>query len=462
MSIFTLNWFKSEKQKELEGLKVEGQKLKNEILRKKITPKVVQEENVISSHMDIISAKLVNDILVATMKDGRILTKQNATSEDFNNMLHATTESQLNQIFSTSEGISEHAKNEEEKDKVVKIHSNIQILVDSGDFEFRNDAIYMKEVNRSMPELLIEQFASLFQKYNGLDVLRTGEYQSLKNFFLWCCLNPRAEVANDLYNFLYKNSFRITKQGFFVALRNVVTVHTENEEDRNLVEFISNSYNKTRAIWKKKPSYFDVYKQDDEYLMHLRQKEDSSLTYDGELLGDLESLYKDLPNMLGNRYTDAHTETFDIRVGRVVSMPMNLCDWSTADCSTGGLHFTADNIHYVGCGDTSVLVLINPMTVVGIGEQKGRCYEYLPIMTVPSNEATEILHDGDFDTLELDEEYAIKCLEGLSEKTKDGFAAETTKYSFNLPQISTEEIQGIVNSLEKMKESISKRVNVIK
>ena len=98
------------------------------------------------------------------------------------------------------------------------------------------------------------------------------------------------------------------------------------------------------------------------------------------------------------------------------------------------------------------------MKVVGIGLAKGRCYEYLPIMTVPRDEATTLLHDLDFDTLELDESYAIRELEQLSEKVKEGFKAETTKYQFNLPQISTSEIQNIIQSLEKMKEAISKRV----
>ncbi|MEI6142958.1 MAG: hypothetical protein WCP85_27015, partial [Mariniphaga sp.] len=51
------------------------------------------------------------------------------------------------------------------------------------------------------------------------------EYVALKNFFMWCCLNPRAEVAHELYRFLSENSFRITRQGFVVALRNVVTLH---------------------------------------------------------------------------------------------------------------------------------------------------------------------------------------------------------------------------------------------
>jgi hypothetical protein len=143
-------------------------------------------------------------------------------------------------------------------------------------------------------------------------------------------------------------------------------------------------------------------------------------------------------------------------------MPQEECNWSTQDCAAAGLHFTADQIHYVGCGDQSVLVLINPMKVVGIGQHKGRCYEYLPIMTVPREEATSILHDVSFDTLELDEDYAIRELESLIEKVQAGFVAEANKYEFNLPTLSSRELKNIVASLDEMKREITKRVTIIK
>jgi hypothetical protein len=139
-------------------------------------------------------------------------------------------------------------------------------------------------------------------------------------------------------------------------------------------------------------------------------------------------------------------------------MDPKACRWNTDDCGAEGLHFTSDEIHYVGCGDQSVLVLINPMKVVGIGESKGRCWEYLPIMTVPRDEATTILHDLDFDTLQLDDSYAIRELEDLTEKAKDGFVAESKKHEFNMPHISTKEIENIVASLDEMKNEISKRI----
>jgi hypothetical protein len=320
---------------------------------------------------------------------------------------------------------------------------------------------------------------------------------------MWCCLNPRAEVANELYRFLSENSFRITKQGFFVALRNVVTLHGSPE----LVHFISNTYNKVKAVWKKNPDYYTVFLQDGEYkLVH-----DSALTtiethtsttctecdgsggyndwedewvdchecggtgevddytYSVEVpvdhgtnLGKLTDLYLDLPNREENRFTDDWTKTFDIRIGQVTNMPQEDCNWSTQDCAAAGLHFTADQIHYVGCGDQSVLVLINPMKVVGIGQHKGRCYEYLPIMTVPREEATSILHDISFDTLELDEDYAIRELESLAEKAQIGFVTESSKYEFNIPQMSSKEISNIVLSLNDMKKEITKRVTIIK
>jgi hypothetical protein len=100
--------------------------------------------------------------------------------------------------------------------------------------------------------------------------------------------------------------------------------------------------------------------------------------------------------------------------------------------------------------------------VVGIGQHKGRCYEYLPIMAVPREEATEILHDLDFDTLELDEDYAIRELEDLQEKAQDGFVSEANKHEFNMPAISTIEVEKIVASLDEIKKDISKRIVTIK
>jgi hypothetical protein len=139
-------------------------------------------------------------------------------------------------------------------------------------------------------------------------------------------------------------------------------------------------------------------------------------------------------------------------------MPIEDCNWSTQDCATAGLHFAGYTAPYVLCGNTTVFTLHNPMKVVGIGTEKGRCWEYLPFMTTTVQEADEIMNDGSFDFLQLDEQYAIRELEDLVAKIQDGIQAEVKKYEFNLPKISAEEIHNIVKSLDEMKGEILNRV----
>jgi hypothetical protein len=499
----SLDWFKQTAEKAIE--KVVANKLE----------KLMEEEQqeVVSSGNPYMSVKLINDVLIVVLPDGNILTKPNASEEDFYAALNSKTETELRMILASEQVVNDMEARKKEEARLKAIQKGIQSLGELDDFVVEGNTVYLSGTSRSMPQLLVEKFIEIVETqkyYTGFgnlqeDLNNNDEYLAHKNFFMWCCLNPRAEVAHELYRFLTENSFRITKQGFFVALRNVVTLHGSPE----LVHFVSNTYNKVKAVWKKNPNEYTVFLENDEYkLVHddkLYKEETHTSTicqecdgegqfYDadidewyadcdhcngtgeveeyeftttvpvnhGEKIGNLVELYLDLPNREENRFTDDWTKTFDIRVGQLTSMPMEECNWSTQDCAAAGLHFTADQIHYVGCGDQSVLILINPMKVVGIGQHKGRCYEYLPIMTVPREEATKILHDGMFDTLQLDEEYAIRELESLAEKAKEGFATEAKKYEFNIPQISHREINNIVLSLNEMKSKITKRVSNIK
>jgi len=509
MSIFSLNWFKSRKQQEIDDLKhdIKVKELQRQLDRLDNAPTApttptwqtpwdykympTSQPTVTECSKPYKNIKLVNDVLTIVLNDGSIITKSGATDNDFIYARGASTEAQLLNLVASQEIVAERKKEEAEIARTQALRDGIQKLARLDDFELKGGSVYLAGIDRSLPQLLVEEFIVIASKCNFNSWILAGneEFQSLKRFFMWCCLNPRAEVADKLYNFLKKNAFKITKQGFFAALRNVVTLHGSPE----LVQFVSNAYIKVKAVWKKSPDDYQVYLKDDAYsFIHIddtfttelvdcecygdddeeywsdndcddcdenNQREETVKRSDlGECLGSLTELYLDLPNRTENRFTDAHTRTFDIRVGKAVSMDPKLCRWNTDDCGAEGLHFTSDEIHYVGCGDESVLVLINPMKVVGIGESKGRCWEYLPIMTVPRDEATSILHDLDFDTLQLDDSYAIRELEGLTEKAKDGFVAESKKHEFNMPHISTRDIENIVTSLETMKEDISKRI----
>ena len=459
--------------------------------------------------------KLVNNTLTIVLSNGDILTKPGATEDDYHAIINARSVHEIYAIIASREVLEDVEKIRAEAARMKALQKGIELLGCLNDFNVEGSTVYLAGTSRSMPQILVEEFIRVVDRVASepsqeafiVQLNQDDEYVALKNFFMWCCLNPRAEVAHELYRFLSENSFRITRQGFVVALRNVVTLHGSPE----LVHFISNTYNKVKAVWKKNPNEYTVFLENGEYKLvhddklfktiivddttcpdcegeggwHTDPWEDDGEWEDcercngtgeieeyeyeqtipvdhGQKIGGLTELYLDLPNREENRFTDDWTKTFDIRIGQVTSMPQEQCNWSTQDCAAAGLHFTADQIHYVGCGDQSVIVLINPMKVVGIGTHKGRCYEYLPIMTVPREEATRILHDGMFDTLELDEEYAIRELESLAERAKEGFATESKKYEFNMPAISATEITNIVNSLSEMKAKISKRVSTIK
>jgi len=476
----------------LDGLKIEEQALKNSLLRRELETSLKPYEKL----------KLVNDVLTVVLKDGEVLSRPSCTVDDFNDVKNANNEIEIIALFNKKLSTDEMVKEVKQQKVLANISTKLEMLSRMQDFDVEDGSVRLKGINRTIPELLVEKFLDVISLYQdgdsdpSEDVYNDEQYLSLKRFFMWCCLNPRAEVADELYRFLVDNSFRITKQGFFVALRNVVTLHGSNE----LVKFVSEVYTKIKAVWKKSPNQYHVilspdgeYKfmhytemteeytekcrtcdgtgdwWDDEFDQYVTcydcagEAEDtySRKNYEGTDLGVLTDLYLDLPNRAENRFTDDWTKTFDIRIGQVVSMPMNQCNWSTQDCAAAGLHFTANEIHYVGCGDQSVLMLINPMKVVGIGTAKGRCYEYLPISTVSRDEATQILHDLDFSTIDLDEYYVESELDFLSERAQSTFAEEAKKYNFNLPAISSIEIGNIVNCLNKMKDELNGRVKEV-
>jgi len=457
----SLDWFKD---------KVEGSI--DRVISRKLEKMMDDEEEEVSSSSNIQyvpqpklykTLNIVNDVITVVMLNGNVMTKPGATINDYVKIRDAKTENDIHAVLGSPKVVEERKRLEKETKKIKSLQKGIQVLAKLKDFTVEENTVYLKGTSRSLPQLLVEKFIEVVELVDfdnagavSLDaaLAQDEEYQSLKNFFMWCCLNPRAEVANELYRFLTENQFKITKQGFFIALRNVVTLVPE--ADQEIVNFISNAYNKVKAVWKKNPNNFYLTKDKggNTVLTSIKPTEgdDRSLT----------ELYLELPNMAENRYTDNWTRTFDIRVGKVVSMPSESCNWSTQDCAAAGLHFAGYTAPYVLCGDTTVFTLINPMKVVGIGTEKGRCYEYLPFMLTTVEEADQIMNDENFDFLQLDEEYAIKELDSLAEKAKEGFAVETKKHQFNMPQISSKELNNIVISLNQMKSQIKNRVSSLK
>jgi len=101
-------------------------------------------------------------------------------------------------------------------------------------------------------------------------------------------------------------------------------------------------------------------------------------------------------------------------------------------------------------------VLAVPLGEVG----KLRTCRWFFASTLPVEEQ-HILDDEDFDVSELGDVFEEKCLENLQGYVSTSFAEEVQRHTFTIPSISGGEINTIIASLERMKESISKRISEI-
>lgn len=340
--MLSMNWFRSEKSKELEMLKVEEQKLKIKLLEEKIDElvsfKAYDKEEEVEKKL-YSSIKLVNDVLTIVEVDGNILSKSGASVEDYLTVKNAKTYEEVLSVISDPALVKEQEKHKKEVEKAKAIVKGLDSLAILSDFNVIDGSVYIKGIHRSIPELLVNSFLEIIGEYGNEPVeliekhlLENIQYMSLKKFWLKCCLNPNAKSAEDLYTFLTHHQFKIDRHGNFYAYRNVVSKN--DAVDKTLVEFISNAYNKVKAVWKKSPIYFNVWQEDDaSYIIHKVSVQTDGIN---KLVGNLKSLYEALPTMSANSYTDAHTHSFDYRIGKVMSMPRHMGnDNNTISCSKG-------------------------------------------------------------------------------------------------------------------------------
>lgn len=460
---FSLNWFKSKKEEKdpLYALMVEEQGLKNDLLRIKMqrieqAKEEVKTESVASpvvSEKPYKKVTLVNDVLTIVFNDGSVLCRQGATKEDFAGVKLAKSEAEILNVI-TEDEIEEFLDKEEDK----QIVEGIDWLVETGEFETRDGAVYLKGINRSLPKLLVKQFVDILGFYeDGLEDYVTylnedRDYQSLKKFWVKCCLNPNAQSAEDLYEFLSHHQFKIDRHGNFYAYRRVVSKN--NAVDKSLVDAISNTYTKIRAMWKQNPAKFELYKEGEEYQIH--RVSQRGTVYPGELVGNVDALYRNLPNMKCNTYTAAHDNSMDYRVGEIISMPRQQGDDNNQVSCSKGYHVASDKYDYSGFGDTPILTIVNPMDVlaVPVGEMgKLRTCRWFFACTLPENEQY-ILDEEDFDVESLGDVFEEKCMKNVSEYVHSRFAEEVQRHTFNVPSMSDRDI----STLTSMLETINKRI----
>jgi hypothetical protein len=179
-----------------------------------------------------------------------------------------------------------------------------------------------------------------------------------------------------------------------------------------------------------------------------------------KVLGNLQDLYVNLPNLQENRYTSAHTGKEDYRVGQIESMPRHKGDDNNQISCSKGYHAASKAYDYSGFGDTPILVIINPMDVLAVPKNedgKLRTCRWFFAMTLDEEEQF-ILDEEDFDVSELGDIFEEKCSANLEGYVQNSIAEEVKRHTFNLPSISGGEIKNIVHILNDMKAVLSKRV----
>lgn len=449
-------------------------------------------------------AVLVNNKLTILLETGEVLSVDKADRDLYNKALDCTSEQELKYLLypnlkeeaekkeleilkQKKEKELQEKKLEVEKQKNQKVLEYTKILVESGDFEVNDNDIYMKGIKVSLPKLLLNKFVELAEKVlepKGKEPKKVDlqvEYDSLKNFWRWCSLNPNPQSREDLFKFLERHDLAINKNGMFFAYRNVQSV-SENKKGSTSKALKDNAQISALHLkvkgWKKSAVNYGVYLEEGEYKI-IELKKTASAAFQEKnitLLPDnLDVMYKGLSSEeVGQCYTDAHTNKMDIRIGKEVTMPREECDSNNGNSCSAGLHIGTKNFGFSGSGngDTHILAVVNPINVVSIprsDSDKMRVCAYLPVAVIPDNKQGKYLEDAT--VTNLADDYFIGGVNILQKLVDKNSPKEIDKKNLlksyineDVTKVETvydtfeEKVIEIVNAREVAKGAIAKRV----
>jgi hypothetical protein len=309
----------------------------------------------------------------------------------------------------------------------------------------------MKGIKITVPEFLAREFAARRENEEDLS--------SLMNFWRLCALNPDPRCREDLYGFLMKNDISITPSGYFVTYRNVMV---KQEGNKALHDFVVQKWLQVKK-WKKAPSNYLVYENEDGIYSCYPSTKTPENSEDS--IGTLEELYNSVTSGGDDSviYTDAHTRTFTIKIGEVVTIPRNECDANPDRTCSSGLHLGNLNFMSRGYfGSEGLVCLCNPKDVVAVPSSydgKMRTCSYLPIALAEYGEDGRIIP---VDTATFEYEYAEHTQEELEDMLKTTRFESLKEHELvpkELDIASLRKITGDLDiSLDEMNKSIQSRI----
>lgn len=177
-----------------------------------------------------------------------------------------------------------------------------------------------------------------------------------------------------------------------------------------------------------------------------------------EMKGNLAELYAKLSEgPIAPIYTDGYTQTFNIKIGEVVSMPREECDAVQDNTCSRGLHVAGKGwLSRNYFGDVGMMVLVNPADVVAVPPQdnygKMRTAAYYPVGVVEWDDNGTIIDEGIDDGFEDDFMNKI-CYNG--ERNKD----DLYPYKVTVPSIPELDKSKINNRLIQIAKNLNKTIS---
>ena len=353
--------------------------------------------------------------VVSLSIDGKLQKKSCKTSEEANTLFKAILKAK------------EKPTDENVKGIYALLCEKIRVARKAGlEADPANGEVYLAGFNTPLPQLLID----VIEEYtdNGYPI------DAIINFWKLLMINPDKRVRNTLFNFIKIHDFSITDAGYMVVYK-AVDYKDRVKRERTFEEYVSNQVLHVKKDWKCSPKKYDVYKSNDsgEYgIAKVETVENWDEDDKGiEVMGNLGELYKAIFDGVTSDestvpvYTDKHTHTMTILLGKPVQQARKECDGDPAEDCSNGLHVGCTGyVNSFGNNCDVVLVcLVNPAHVISVPKSectKMRVCEYFPV-------AVATYKDQKIDVVEqkyFEDDYREYELEDLNNQIEKMLAEE--------------------------------------
>ena len=346
-------------------------------------------------------------------------------------------------LLSYKEEKVEENKVEQEEKEIVSNFLDVFEGVD--DFEVRGNSVYFKGITSvEIPSLIVGRFIELLTQHkNGCFKLSEfDEYNSLKAFTLKLLLNPIQESREHALEFVRNFDIKMTNTGNLVMFRRILS---KNSSNKDLIDFVSKQYLKVKS-WKKSPKNYEVFDDNGLIIAQGDKRHDFN-----NHKGNLADLYNNLSELKENRYTDNHTQTYDIRIGATYKINDKDIDLNKNGSCGGSLHLADGKVFsYSSFGDTPVCCLVSPQHIYkmdsGCSGKIGVKQMFIAAITEQDEEGNYVDIDNQ-DLVNFDELYHNESIEELLEALKTK-SLGATSVSDAVSEVSLKEVQNITNLLK--------------